>query len=135
VPNPRVPQRGTHGHERRQYTDKENSKKVFQAFNRVYRTGESRVVCGFELIRKDGTKRHVEVSVSLKKDSSGKPIGFRGIVRDITDIKRAVEELEREKRAAQRLAEENESVGAIGRIISSTLEIENVYERFGPGSG
>ena len=114
----------------RQYTDKENSKKVFQAFNRVYRTGESGVVCGFELIRKDGTKRHVEVSVSLKKDSSGKPIGFRGIVRDITDIKRAVEELEREKRAAQRLAEENESVGAIGRIISSTLEIENVYERF-----
>jgi len=39
-----------------------------------------------------------------------------------------VEELEREKRAAQRLAEENESVGAIGRIISSTLEIENVYD-------
>jgi len=79
----------------RQYTDKENSRKVFQAFNRVYRTGESGVVCDYELVRKDGTKRDVEVSISLRKDPSGKPIGFRGIVRDITDIKRAYEEMKR----------------------------------------
>ncbi len=79
----------------RQYTDKENSKRVFQAFNKVYRTGESGVVCDYELIRKDGAKRYVEVSISIKKDSSGKPIGFRGIVRDITDIKRAYEEMKR----------------------------------------
>ncbi len=79
----------------RQYTDKENSKKLFQAFNKVYRTGESGVVCDFELVRKDGTKRDVEVSISLKKDPSGKPIGFRGIVRDITDIKRAYGEMKR----------------------------------------
>src|SRR4030042_583231 len=51
----------------RQYTDKKNSKKVFQAFNKVYRTGESGVVCDYELIRKDGTKRDVEVSIPLKK--------------------------------------------------------------------
>ncbi len=114
----------------RQYTDKENARRVFQAFNKVYRTGESGVVCDYELIRRDGAKRYVEVSISLKKDPSGKPIGFRGIVRDITDLKRAAEELDREKQAAQRLAEENELVGEIGRIISSTLEIGKVYERF-----
>jgi PAS domain S-box-containing protein len=79
----------------RQYTDKENSKKVFQAFNRVYRTGETGAVCDYELIRKDGTRRDVEVSIALRKDPSGKPIGFRGIVRDITDIKRAYEEMRR----------------------------------------
>jgi len=79
----------------RQYTDKGNSKKVFQAFNTVYRTGESGVVCDYELIRKDGTKRDVEVSIALRKDPSGKPIGFRGIVRDITDIKRAYDEMKR----------------------------------------
>ncbi len=79
----------------RQYTDKDNAKKVFQAFNRVYRTGESGVVCDYELIRKDGAKRTVEVSTSLKKDPSGKPVGFKGIVRDITDIKQAYEEMKR----------------------------------------
>ncbi|MGZ3512448.1 MAG: methyl-accepting chemotaxis protein [Thermodesulfobacteriota bacterium] len=79
----------------RQYTDKENSKKVFQAFNKVYRTGDSGVVCDYELIRRDGSKRDVEVSIALRRDSSRKPIGFRGIVRDITDIKRAYGEMRR----------------------------------------
>ena len=79
----------------RQYTDEENAKRLFQAFNKVYRTGESGAVCDFELIRKDQTKRYMEVSVSLRKDSSGKPIGFRGVLRDITDIKRAYEDMKR----------------------------------------
>jgi PAS domain S-box-containing protein len=118
------------GMNNRQWTDQEKAKKVYQAFNKVYRTGESGAVCDYELIRKDGSRRNVEVSISLRKDPSGKPIGFGGLVRDITDLRRAVEELEREKQAAQRLAEENELVGEIGRIISSTLEIETVYERF-----
>jgi len=79
----------------RQYTDKENAKRVFQAFNKVYRTGESGTVCDYELIRKDQTKRYVEVSISLRKNSSGKPIGFSGLVRDITDIKQAYEDMKR----------------------------------------
>jgi PAS domain S-box-containing protein len=79
----------------RQWTDKENAKKLFQVFNKVYRTGESGVTCDYELIRKDGSKRYVEVSISLRKDPSGKPIGFRGLLRDITDLKRAYEEMKR----------------------------------------
>ena len=77
----------------RQYTDKENAKRLFQAFNKVYRTGNSHMGYDYEIIRKDGTKRNVETSVSLLKDSSGKPIGFRGIIRDITERKRAEEAL------------------------------------------
>jgi PAS domain S-box-containing protein len=73
----------------RQYTDKEVAKKVFQAFNQVYKTGKSRKEIGWQIIRKDGTKRDIEASISLRKDSSGKPIGFRGIVRDITERKQA----------------------------------------------
>jgi PAS domain S-box-containing protein len=75
----------------RQWTDKENAKKIFQAFNKVYRTGESGAACDYDLIRKDGSRRSVEVSISLREDSLGKPIGFRGLVRDITDLKRAYE--------------------------------------------
>jgi PAS domain S-box-containing protein len=79
----------------RQWTDKENAKKIFQAFNKVYRTGESGAACDYDLIRKDGSRRSVEVSISLREDSLGKPIGFRGLVRDITDLKRAYEEMKR----------------------------------------
>jgi PAS domain S-box-containing protein len=77
----------------RQYTDPENAKKLFQAFNRVYKTGEPTKGFDWEIIRKDGTERYIEASVSLRKDSSGKPIGFRGIVRDITEKKRMEEQL------------------------------------------
>jgi PAS domain S-box-containing protein len=77
----------------KQYTDKESGKKCFQAYRNIYKTGEPGKVFDFEIIRKDGTKRHIESSVSLQKDSAGKRIAFRGIVRDITDRKQAAEAL------------------------------------------
>ncbi|HYA90375.1 MAG TPA: PAS domain S-box protein, partial [Thermodesulfobacteriota bacterium] len=81
------------GMNERQYTDQDTMRKLFQTFNEVYRTGKPGKVFDYEIIRKDGTKRHVETSTSLRKDASGKPIGFRGIVRDITDRKRIEEQL------------------------------------------
>jgi len=71
----------------RQYVNKEHSKKLFQAFNKVYSTGKPAKEFDWQITRKDGTKRYIELSASLQKDSSGKPIGFRGIARDITDRK------------------------------------------------
>ena len=73
------PQEEMMGMNNRQYTDKENAKKLFQTFNEVYKTGEPAKEFDWQIIRKDGTKRFIEASVSLQKDSSGKPIGFRGI--------------------------------------------------------
>ncbi len=85
------------GMNNRQYTDRENARRLFQAFNKVYSTGEPGKGFDNELMRKDGTKRHVEASISLKKDSSGRPVGFRGIVRDITERKRFEKVLQQER--------------------------------------
>ncbi|MCX5848884.1 MAG: PAS domain S-box protein [Deltaproteobacteria bacterium] len=90
------------GMNNRHYTDKETAKKVFQAFNKVYRTGEPTKEFDWQIIRKDGTKRYIEQSASLQKDSSGKPIGFRGIIHDITERKHT-EELLRQSEAKYRL--------------------------------
>ena len=65
------------GMNNRQFTDKENSKKLFQAFNKVYKTGKPTKEFDWQIIRKDGTKRYIEASVSLLKNSSGKPTGFQ----------------------------------------------------------
>ena len=75
----------------------ESIQRVYQAFNRVYRTGVPDKGFAYEIIRKDGTKRFIEASVHLIKNSEGIPIGFRNIIRDITDRKRAEEELARHR--------------------------------------
>jgi len=83
-----------------------------------------------ELRRKDGERIYALVTASTRKDSKGNVIGYKVTIKDITDLKRAEEELQREKRAVQKLAEEREVVAKIGRIISSTLEIDKVYRNF-----
>ena len=89
----------------RQYTNKEEFKKIFEAYNKVYKTGEPNKEFGWQIKRKDGAKIYFEGSISLQKDSSGKPIGFRGISRDITERKQAEEKLRFEEQRFRALAE------------------------------
>jgi PAS domain S-box-containing protein len=93
------------GMNNRQYMDQETSKKVYQTFSKVYQTGIPAKAFDWELIRKDGTKRILETSVSLMRDSKGRPVGFYGIGRDITERKQAEEELRTEKQRFQTLSE------------------------------
>ena len=81
------------GMNNRYYTDETNAQKLYRTFNEVYRTGVPAQGSDWELIRKDNTKRYVECSVSSIKNKSGQPIGFRGIIRDITERKRTEEAL------------------------------------------
>jgi PAS domain S-box-containing protein len=81
------------GMNNRQYTDQENAKKLYQAFNKVFTTERPTKEFDWKIIRKDGTERYVEASVSLLQDAQGEPMGFRGIVRDITERKGAEEAL------------------------------------------
>lgn len=78
--------------------DEYNARQVFDVFNHVYQTGIATKAVDWELITKNGSRRFVEVSVTLKKDLNSNPIGFMGIARDITERKKHVETLEaREK--------------------------------------
>ncbi len=66
-----------------------------------------------------GRKREILVSVGMIPDTSRSVVSFL----DITDRKQAEE-------AARTLAREKEILAEISRIISSTLETEEVYEKF-----
>ncbi len=76
----------------RSYLDPETAKEVFRAYNHVYKTGISNKAFAYEIICKDGGRRIIENSISLKKSSEGEPVGFRSVVRDITDRKQAEDE-------------------------------------------
>jgi len=69
----------------RKYTAGEGSESVYKTFNRVFMTGVPARGFDWEIIRKDGTRRSIEVSVSPRSDTEGTVAGFSGIVRDITE--------------------------------------------------
>jgi PAS domain S-box-containing protein len=82
------------GMNNRRYMSQDTAERVYQMFNEVYRTGKPKKAFEWELIRKDGTKRFVEVSVSLMVDAKGMPKGFYGIARDISERKQAEQALQ-----------------------------------------
>ncbi|MGD0276930.1 MAG: PAS domain S-box protein [Syntrophales bacterium] len=79
----------------KQYVSPEDIERVYEFYHEIYLTGIPRKLMDYEVITKDGSRRDVEASASLIRDPSGKPIKFRSLSRDITDRKRAEEELQR----------------------------------------
>ena len=102
----KIPKEQLIGLNNRRYMDPENAKRVYHAFNEVYRTGDPYRAFDWEITRRDGDKACIEASISLRKDASGKPVGFRGILRDITERKRT-EELLRQSEEKYRTIIEN----------------------------
>ncbi|HPD57221.1 MAG TPA: PAS domain S-box protein [Smithellaceae bacterium] len=93
------------GMNNRQYTDPETAKRVYQEFNEVYNTEKPGKTSEHEIIRKDGSKIWIEASIALRKDRSGNKIGFKGIVRDITERKKAEEELRKKHKELETMIE------------------------------
>ena len=114
----------------RQYTDKENAKKVFQAFRKVYTTGKPATGFDWEFTRKDGTKIIVEASISVIRNPEGEAIGFRNVLRDVTERKQAEKALQEAKTRFEDLFETaNELIittDAEGWILRLNKEVEKL---------
>jgi len=79
------------GMNNRQYTSPETAKKMYGIYNEIYRTGIASKISDYVCMRKDGTRKVLEVSGSLMKNAAGEKTGFRGIVRDVTTRKQTGE--------------------------------------------
>ena len=88
-----------------EFMDESNARIAYEAFNRIYRTGEGIVDIKWEIGRKDGEKRHLEISANLIADKTGQPVGFRGIARDVTDRVLARNALEASEACALELSQ------------------------------
>jgi len=93
------------GMNNRDYTTPETAKKMYQIFSAIYDTGEPARVLDYEIFRKDGSSRILEMSALLMKDSRDQPIGFRGVVRDVTERKQAEEALRESEERFREMAE------------------------------
>jgi PAS domain S-box-containing protein len=94
------------------YTTPDNAKKMFNIMNKVYTTAEPSDVTDIEIIRKDGTTITVELNAYLVQDQEGNPIGFRGVVRDVSQRLRAA----MEKRKLENQLQQAQKMEAIGNL-------------------
>ncbi len=64
------------------------------------------------MIRKNGSKAALELSVSLLEDKKGQPSGYRGVLRDVTNRK----ETEEEKRILETQLQQAQKMESIGTL-------------------
>jgi two-component system cell cycle sensor histidine kinase/response regulator CckA len=96
----------------RDYTTPGTAEKIFRITAQVKQTGRPEDVTAYEVIRKNGSKTALELSISLLTDKYGKSAGFRGMLRDVTKRKETEEEkhqLETQLQQAQKM----ESIGTL----------------------
>ena len=106
----------------RDYMSPETAKEVYEAFNKVYITGEPSKNLEWLTIRPDGTQSYLETSTSLIKGSGDEPIGFRGIVRDVNERKRS----EEDKKKLEAQLQQSQKMESLGRLVTGVAhEINN----------
>ncbi len=99
----------------RKFTAPQDAGRVFRAFNNVYVSHKPSKEFEWQIMRKDGEKRHLEASVSLIKGPDGLPDGFQGIIRDVTDRNLAEQSL---KEAYQELKHTQSQLVQSGKLAS-----------------
>ncbi len=96
----------------RRFVTPETDDAIYKTFNRVYRTGRPVKVAEYEFLREDGSKLFIGLSASLIRNQEEKIIGFRGMLRDMTEREKA----KQEKRRLEARLEQAKRMEAIGTL-------------------
>ena len=108
----------------RQFTDPSDVNNVFRAFNNVYVSQKPSKEFEWKIVTGQGHRRYLNASVSLRSNAEGLPVGFRGIVRDVSERKQDEEKIhELNEELEQRVAERT------GQLESAKCELEAAIER------
>lgn len=105
----------------RVYMDEETARKVFAAHNRVYRTGMPGRLLEYDIFQKDQTRKTVQSTFTLMTDDNGNPSGFRGVIRDITELKQM------EKERLESVNRLRKSLEATIHAMAVTVETRDPY--------
>ncbi len=102
----------------------EMAKQTTKLFGEVYRTGVPLQGQHWQFLNKDGQVVSVEGSIHLVKDAAGEPVGFRGIMRDISQSRREERLLALEHQIALELPDASTIRSGVRMVIRKICEAE-----------
>ncbi len=94
------------------YTSADTASSMEGITQQLKETGIPQNVTDYDVIRKDGTNISLELSISLLNDQDGLPLGYRGVLRDVSERKKTEEE-KRKLEAQLQQAQKMESIGTL----------------------
>ena len=96
----------------RQVTSPQTAKKIFSVFNQVHKTGTPGHINSVAVRTLDKAKKTLELAISPTVDAENRPMGFRGVARDISQRIQA----EREKKKLENQLNQAQRMKAIGTL-------------------
>ena len=100
------------GKNTRGFTAAATIEKMDQIYEQIQKTGEPVQVTDYDAVGRDGASIALELTAALMRNADGNPIGFRGVLRDVSERKDA--EAEKRKLETQvRQAQKMESIGTL----------------------
>jgi PAS domain S-box-containing protein len=100
------------GKNTRTFTSPSTIRKMDEIYARVQKTADPIRVTDYDAIGKTGDSIALELTASLRRNSRGAPIGFRGVLRDVSERK-AAEAQNRKLEIQVRQAQKMESIGTL----------------------
>ncbi len=116
----------------RTYTSSEESKRVYKIFNGVFKKEEPATFFNWKISSTRGKEVVVETSVDLIYNEKGEKVGFRGIVRDVTEELKIKKELQEREKYYREIFEGSASPML---IIGEDMVIRDVNRAFEKFSG
>ncbi|MFH1981565.1 MAG: PAS domain S-box protein [Pseudomonadota bacterium] len=101
----------------RDYASPKTARRMFEVFNRVFLSGRPSKIRQFE-VSLEHRNMVVELTASLIRDPDNNPIGFRGLIRDVTERIRD----EARQRENERLQGVLETAGAVCHELNQPLQ-------------
>jgi PAS domain S-box-containing protein len=77
------------------FMKEDEAKGIFHIFNKVLLSETPAKSIDYQVITRNGERQYLKISVSLLNDLDGRPMGFCGIIRNITEQKQIEEKLRR----------------------------------------